>query len=423
MTTRLRAFSYRLALACLSIVLLGIMTDVMADAGGRAGRSGAAAGRDCTGCHAAGAAVPTVTVNGPASVAAGTANSYTVTITGGPALGAGVDIAASTGTLIVTDATTKLLRNEIVHSAPVPMPAASVTFTFDWQAPTAGTTATINVAGLSTNGANDDLADGTATSSLSIAIGSGGAQPPTPPAVQPPVPPAALTAVITAPQTGTEGVPVTFDASGSGPTPGSSITAYDWDFGDGNIGSGVSVSNTYVAGSYTVTLTVSDATGASISATQAITIDPAPAGGGGGGGGGVTPGQALYDTNCIECHGPAGTGGDAVAIVGTTEEAVVTAIETVPDMAALTTLSDDDIEEIVAYLQPAAAAATIVQTRTSVNSRGLHHIDRRVVNVGGAPNAQTKQQTRVERGAVDTVVLLAACAFGLFHFRRIRRTT
>lgn len=418
MTTRHHAFQYRLVLAYLLILLLGIVSDAFADATGRAGRAGVTAGRDCTGCHAAGAAVPTVTLNGSASVAAGSTNSYSVTITGGPAVTAGVDIAASAGTLIVSDATTKLLRNEIVHSAPLPMTGATATFTFDWQAPATGAAATLYVGGLSTNGANDDVADGTATTSLSIAIGAGNIQPPTTPSVPPPTQPAALTAVITAPATGIEGTPITFDATGSAPNPGSTISAYDWDFGDGNVASGITVTNTFVAGSYTVTLTVTDTTGAAISASQAITIDvaatPPP------GGGDVTPEQALYDTNCLSCHGPAGTGGDAKAIVGTTVDEVMAAIETVPDMLSLNTLDEDDIEAIVSYLQPAAVAAdSLVQTRSSVNSRGLHHVERRVISSNTNVGVNTKQQPRIDRGGLDATFLILTSLIAFLGWRRV----
>ena len=54
------------------------------------------------------------------------------------------------------------------------------------------------------------------------------------------------------------GSPVTFDGSGSY-DPDGSIVAYDWDFGDGNTGTGVSPTHTYAAvGAYIVKLTVTD---------------------------------------------------------------------------------------------------------------------------------------------------------------------
>jgi PKD repeat protein len=66
-----------------------------------------------------------------------------------------------------------------------------------------------------------------------------------------------LTADADGPYTGVVGEPVTFDGSGS--SPAESIISYEWDFGDGETGSGVVISHTYAAtGTYTVILTVAD---------------------------------------------------------------------------------------------------------------------------------------------------------------------
>lgn len=64
-----------------------------------------------------------------------------------------------------------------------------------------------------------------------------------------------------------------FDGSGSSDDDGT-ITDYNWDFGDGNVGSGVSESNSYAEeGSYDVTLVITDDGGASDSQTQTVTVD------------------------------------------------------------------------------------------------------------------------------------------------------
>lgn len=79
------------------------------------------------------------------------------------------------------------------------------------------------------------------------------------------------------PYTGTVGVAVTFDGSGStDPNGDGTIVAYDWDFGDGNMGTGISPTHTYgAAGLYNVTLTVTDSTGRSDSdATTADIAEP-----------------------------------------------------------------------------------------------------------------------------------------------------
>lgn len=69
---------------------------------------------------------------------------------------------------------------------------------------------------------------------------------------------------------------VSFDGSGSYALGGSGITTYNWDFGDGTYGTGVTVSHTYsVAGVYTPVLTVTDSTSATGSSWTNINASPA----------------------------------------------------------------------------------------------------------------------------------------------------
>lgn len=74
-------------------------------------------------------------------------------------------------------------------------------------------------------------------------------------------------------QTVSLGSPTVLDGSGStDPNGPEDIVSYEWDFGDGNLGSGVVVNHVYVnEGIYTVTLTVTDNGGESDS--DAVTID------------------------------------------------------------------------------------------------------------------------------------------------------
>jgi PKD repeat protein len=65
---------------------------------------------------------------------------------------------------------------------------------------------------------------------------------------------------------------IVFDGSGSSDPDGDSLT-YEWSFGDGTNGTGVSPSHTYAQlGSFTVTLVVRDGTTASAPATASVTI-------------------------------------------------------------------------------------------------------------------------------------------------------
>jgi PKD repeat protein len=84
------------------------------------------------------------------------------------------------------------------------------------------------------------------------------------------------TADANGPYTGQAGSPVAFDGSGSS-DPEDNIVSYDWDFGDGNTGTGETPSHTYAAADlYTVSLTVTDEGGASDTATTTATINPVP---------------------------------------------------------------------------------------------------------------------------------------------------
>ena len=80
---------------------------------------------------------------------------------------------------------------------------------------------------------------------------------------------------ITNPTSGALPLLVSFDASTSSDANGV-ITRYDWDFGDGATGSGVTTTHTYTAaGTYTVVLTVTDNDGATDTETEVITVtDP-----------------------------------------------------------------------------------------------------------------------------------------------------
>jgi hypothetical protein len=62
----------------------------------------------------------------------------------------------------------------------------------------------------------------------------------------------------------------TFDGSGSTDSNGT-VVSYEWNFGDGNAGTGKTISHTYaLSGSYTVSLTVTDNTGATDTASKVV---------------------------------------------------------------------------------------------------------------------------------------------------------
>jgi len=82
--------------------------------------------------------------------------------------------------------------------------------------------------------------------------------------------------VIASPASGTAPLEVDLDGSNSS-DPDGAVVNFDWDFGDGTTGSGVSIGHTYtIAGAYIVVLTVTDDEGAVGSASTLITVNATP---------------------------------------------------------------------------------------------------------------------------------------------------
>jgi len=72
---------------------------------------------------------------------------------------------------------------------------------------------------------------------------------------------------------------VFFNASTSSASTGHTLTTYEWDFGDGSVGSGVSVTHVFTAaGTYTVTLTVTEDSGQKGTTSTPVTVAAAGSG-------------------------------------------------------------------------------------------------------------------------------------------------
>jgi len=106
-------------------------------------------GSTCTSCHSGSSSLPTVTLTGPTSVASGSTNAYTISVSTISSGSGGVDVAASAGTFAAGTGT-KVSNGEIVHSSP----SSSHSWTFSWTAPTvtATTTATLYAAAIDSYG-------------------------------------------------------------------------------------------------------------------------------------------------------------------------------------------------------------------------------------------------------------------------------
>jgi hypothetical protein len=92
-----------------------------------------------------------VIISGPDSLFVNEEAAYNVTITGGPLLAGGVDIAATKGTLSPKGSDLKLLSGELTHSDPKKPSGGSVQFQFKYKAPSLPGNQTIFVSGNSAN--------------------------------------------------------------------------------------------------------------------------------------------------------------------------------------------------------------------------------------------------------------------------------
>ena len=162
------------ALTLLSTAFLTAAAPAFATGGGIAGYSGKG-GATCNSCHSGTTAAPTVVISGPTALAPGASGAYVVTITGGPGVTAGVDIAPSSGTLTAGDGTTRVSASgEVVHSSPKSFSGGSSKFSFNLVAPAAGPV-TLYAAGISCNGNGNEAGDNTTTATLSVSVATASA--------------------------------------------------------------------------------------------------------------------------------------------------------------------------------------------------------------------------------------------------------
>src|SRR5215469_16872627 len=155
-------------LCSLVFIALSIALSVPAQASssGISGFSGMN-GSTCTSCHSSGAS-PTVTLTGPTSVASGSTNSYTLSVSTVTAGNGGMDLAASGGTFAAGTGT-KVLNGEVVHSAP----SSTHSWTFSWTAPTVTATTTVTFYAA----AIDSFSGGTGTLKQAITVNAPVANP------------------------------------------------------------------------------------------------------------------------------------------------------------------------------------------------------------------------------------------------------
>jgi uncharacterized protein (TIGR03382 family) len=136
------------------------------------GYSGSNSGIICNSCHTGGAA-PTVVLSGPATLMTSSSATYTLTITGGAGMVAGLDVSQSGGATLMAGTGTQLMAGEITHSAPAMFTGGTASFSFTVSAPASPGTLTLFAAGLSANGDNAEAGDKAAATTLTISVAPG----------------------------------------------------------------------------------------------------------------------------------------------------------------------------------------------------------------------------------------------------------
>lgn len=166
-----------------ALALLAVMS-AYGFSSGVIGYSGnpATGGSTCNGCHTGGV-MPTVVFSGPTTVAAGETALYSLVVSGGQQLAAGLDVSVTGGALGVPAGATdvKLIDDEITHATPkcadgntpyvnCAMDATPITFTFEWTAPMTPTTVTLYGAGNSVNLAGGFSGDAAGAAELTVNV-------------------------------------------------------------------------------------------------------------------------------------------------------------------------------------------------------------------------------------------------------------
>nr|AYM53946.1 hypothetical protein [Corallococcus coralloides] len=147
----------------------------LASSAGQVGHSGKQANMTCmnSGCHTGGGAAPTVTLEGPDTLAPGATGNYKLVITGGPGRRGGFNVAVDNGTLQAGTGQRKS-NEELTHSTAKDFSNGRVEFDFTLVAPSTAGTINLFGAGNSANGDSNFTGDSSATNKKTITVGSGG---------------------------------------------------------------------------------------------------------------------------------------------------------------------------------------------------------------------------------------------------------
>ncbi|ATB50688.1 MXAN_6652 family MXYO-CTERM-anchored protein [Corallococcus macrosporus] len=138
---------------------------------GHSGKQGSSL--TCASCHTGGGGSPTVTIQGPTTLAPGATGNYTFIVRGGPASGAGFNVAVSDngGTLNAGPGSTKM-SGELTHNGIRAFSNGEARFDFTLVAPSTPGTVTLYGAGNSVNQNGTEQGDSSATTTLQVTVGS-----------------------------------------------------------------------------------------------------------------------------------------------------------------------------------------------------------------------------------------------------------
>ncbi len=170
--------SYLASLGVAGVVSVCLVSgSALANSSGISGRSGKdGASVTCAECHSGGA-TPTVTIEGPNTLAPGATGNYTFIVRGGPARGAGFNVAVSDekATLnAVSGSGARKLSGELTHTTIRSFTNGEARFDFTLVAPADPGRITLYGAGNSVNDNGTDEGDASATTTLDINVGGDG---------------------------------------------------------------------------------------------------------------------------------------------------------------------------------------------------------------------------------------------------------
>ena len=294
-----------------------------AHSGGVNGHSGKQ-GATCNACHSGSGALPTLTLSGPASLTTGQVGDYVVTLTGGPGVRAGLNVAAGPANVTFTpdNTSTRTQAFELTHNTAQPFVSGTARFTFKLTAPATAGTFTLYAAGMSANGASGNAGDTYTTRTMTVTVTAGNQAPTLP------------TAAAASPAT-VSGTTTQLSALGADDN-GEAALVYTWSSASGPAPVTFSVNGTNAAksttatftraGAYTLRVTARDAGGltavsnvsVTVSATAAsVTVAPSSVG--------VAPnGMQAFTATTLDQFGPttpatvawAVSGGGAISAAG-----------------------------------------------------------------------------------------------------------